>query len=93
MSEETFQNMVAPYNPDDAEAWIPQTPAPDTMPPFNPELEAPSPVDTSRIAEQHDDDRLCYKSALLAYSDQLQVHNMICHPVYVFVILAKLKNT
>eukprot|EP00974_Lingulodinium_polyedra_P115241 11154479-Lingulodinium_polyedra.AAC.1 len=32
MSEETFQNMVAPYNPDDAETWIPQTPTPDTMP-------------------------------------------------------------
>eukprot|EP00974_Lingulodinium_polyedra_P114591 11095070-Lingulodinium_polyedra.AAC.1 len=44
--------MVAPYNPDDAETWIPQTPSPDTMPPFNPELETPSPVATSRTAEQ-----------------------------------------
>eukprot|EP00974_Lingulodinium_polyedra_P078175 7569859-Lingulodinium_polyedra.AAC.1 len=36
MAEGTFQDMVAPYNPDDAETWIPQTPSPDTMPPFNP---------------------------------------------------------
>eukprot|EP00974_Lingulodinium_polyedra_P014968 1449216-Lingulodinium_polyedra.AAC.1 len=32
MSEETFRNMVAPYNPDDAETWIPQTPMTDIVP-------------------------------------------------------------
>eukprot|EP00974_Lingulodinium_polyedra_P089338 8662706-Lingulodinium_polyedra.AAC.1 len=53
MSEETIRFMVAPFDLDDAETWVSQIPAPDaTMPPFNPELAAPSPVDASRLAEQ-----------------------------------------
>eukprot|EP00974_Lingulodinium_polyedra_P014616 1415265-Lingulodinium_polyedra.AAC.1 len=56
MTEETFQNTVAPYNPDDAETWIPQTPSPDTMPPFTPEWETPSPIDTPRTAGQKEPD-------------------------------------
>eukprot|EP00974_Lingulodinium_polyedra_P050919 4897635-Lingulodinium_polyedra.AAC.1 len=61
--------MVAPYNPDDAETWIPQTfSSPVTMAPSDPELEAPSPVDASRMAQQQvpdiDDDNelLCYNN-------------------------------
>eukprot|EP00974_Lingulodinium_polyedra_P071418 6909246-Lingulodinium_polyedra.AAC.1 len=55
--------MMAPRSPDDSETWIPHTLSPDTMPPFNPELAAPYPVDASRSAAQQvpdldDDDDL-----------------------------------
>eukprot|EP00974_Lingulodinium_polyedra_P111912 10827290-Lingulodinium_polyedra.AAC.1 len=79
MSEETFQNTMAPYNPNDAETRIPQTfRRLQCPPPFNPEFVAPSPFEASRFAEQQvpdlddDDDLLCYNRVLFAYSDHLQ---------------------
>eukprot|EP00974_Lingulodinium_polyedra_P013671 1323792-Lingulodinium_polyedra.AAC.1 len=63
--------MVALYNPDDAETWVPQTLLPDTMPRSTLSWKHHPPVDAFRIAEQQvpdfDDheELLCYNTVLI----------------------------